>query len=605
MPCNVGTETDLPQQTIGDIYCSAGCLETAIYTDHGSGSITIDSLDVLLFNNPIFTGSPVKYTVAGITETMTDQTMNYIVADYNAGNPILRVITDVELITESDIIPILSVFRDGAYPLEIQDWDSLGKGLSNKLHQSIVKTQRYRRASGLGLSEYGTRNVNCSAGVVWVGAVKYDLEAIASSIDNILYFARSGGAWSLSAVQQYNNTQYSDGTNTHTLTNDRYAVNWLYRGVEDFKHLYMVLGSGDYKIDEALLSQPPSNLPPKITSHAMLIGRIIVQKSASSALYIQSAFDLAFSSAGVTVHNELSGLQGGTSSQYYHMTSGQHGALGALGSLTSGAVLYAGSGGVIANKPEELFFAWDTNRFGIGTNSPTVKFQIGNNSEQITQKIYCGGANKAPVFSFFNAGSAEGVVFQTQSRFGMAMTGGVANYQDATLEATGGVFLDSNNRVMFGASTNPLGRRVTIAGGTDEIKLAVRGASAQQSYFLQTWENSSTGAVAHMTSAGNFRAQGISFGSRFISNTDQGVIDTDYLILASANGTSFILTLPLAGQNSGGRCLVIKRVDSNKLTTITVKGNGVEAIDGSNTITLNFQYQCVTLISDAIQWHIA
>lgn len=306
----------------------AGANTTPTYTDHGDGSITVNSLTAQLYDNATFLGKSHTYTLPALTTALTDGVMNYIVGDYNSGTPIMRVTTNVDEITESSIVPIISVFRDGLYPLEVQNWDSLGRGLANKLHQSIVKTQRYRRASGLSLSESGTRNVTCSSGIVWVGGVKYSLTQIDSASDPIIYFARTGGAWVASTVTQYNNTQYSDGTNTQTLSNNnKYAVNWLYRGVEDLKHLYMVLGTGDYTLEQAQASQPPADLPAKISSHGMLVGRVIVQKSLNTATQINSAFDLTFTQSAASIHNNLTGVQGGTTDEYYHMTATQHAAL--------------------------------------------------------------------------------------------------------------------------------------------------------------------------------------------------------------------------------------------------------------------------------------
>jgi len=117
---------------------------------------------------------------------MTDQSSNYIVADYNSGNPYIHVITDVTLINETTIVPIYSIYRSGNY-LHTQNWDALGLALSNKIHQSIVKTQRYRRESGLILSEYTSHYLNLSTGRVWTGAVPITLDAIASSTDNLLW----------------------------------------------------------------------------------------------------------------------------------------------------------------------------------------------------------------------------------------------------------------------------------------------------------------------------------------------------------------------------------------------------------------------------------
>lgn len=319
-----------------DQLLSAGSLTSPSYTDNGSGNVTIDACTVSLYSNTSFTGLPESYPLDAITVTLTDQTMNYVVGDYNGGTPILKVITNVLLITESDVVPIYSIFRTGSY-LHVQNWDALGLGLSNKIHQSIVKTQRYRRQSGLELSEYGTRNISVLTGIIWCGAVPVTTSTILSATTNFYYLQRTGGNWSLSFVSQYNNTEYSDGTDTQTLTANRYAVNYVYRGIEEQNHAYLVLGTGDYKLNEALASQPPSSLPAVISSHAILVGRIIVEKSAETAYSIESAFNTLFTPSPTTVHNDLAAIDGGAAGEYFHLTNAQHTvAITAASSLADG-----------------------------------------------------------------------------------------------------------------------------------------------------------------------------------------------------------------------------------------------------------------------------
>lgn len=303
----------------------AGAVEAPSFTDNGGGSITVNALKVNLWDNATFAGFASEYTVGPITATLTDLVTNYIVADYNDGSPILRVTTDVNEITESNIVPIYTIFRSGTM-LHTLDWDTLGRGLANKIHQSIVKTQRYRRESGLAISESGTRNVNLSAGAIRVGANPVSLSSIASSTDNITYFERTGASsWNTTFVTQYNNTQYWNGTTNATLTDGRYAVNWLFRGVESQKHLYMVIGEGDYNLAQAQASQPPANLPGNITSHGLLVGRIIVVKNGATATQIDSAFNIVFTQQAASNHSDLGGLNGDP--DYYHLSQAKYNAV--------------------------------------------------------------------------------------------------------------------------------------------------------------------------------------------------------------------------------------------------------------------------------------
>jgi hypothetical protein len=218
------------------------------------------------------------------------------------------------------------------------------------------------------------------------------------------------------------------------------------------------------------------------------------------------------------------------------MTLAQHEDLGALGSLTAGSVVFAGTNGVLAQDNAKLFWNNSTKRLGVGTASPTVKFQVGDNADQSAAKIFSGGANKAPVLSLFHTGSSEGVIVQTAGGLAFASTGGLANYNDTTIAAMGGMRLDASNRLVIGG-TNANNCRAFIDGTADEVKLGVR-ASASQTKNLQEWQNNAGGAIAYVSAAGNFRANGLSFGRRTIANDDQGVIASDYLLLAYATAVA-------------------------------------------------------------------
>lgn len=275
-------------------------------TDNGDGSVTIGDnghYHLAVVENGHDSDT---FFINGGTFVLNNLQQNYIVANYNSGSPVVQHITDVTLINETTIVPIFSIFRNGNF-LHIQNWDTLGLALANKVHQSIVKTQRYRREYGLILSEYGTRNLKLLAGRVWVGAVPVDLTEINTDVDNLYFWYHSAGVWTVSAQTQYNNTQYDNGTNLVTLTSNRYAVNWVFRGVESQKHLYVVVGTGDYTLNQAQAATIPT-LPPAISSHAVLVSKIIVQNGSNTATSIQSAFDVQFSAAPTANHTDLTNL---------------------------------------------------------------------------------------------------------------------------------------------------------------------------------------------------------------------------------------------------------------------------------------------------------
>lgn len=286
-------------------YLSAGVLIKPVYSDLGTGHLYVGNTGTYtVFPSADGSGTPVLYTgVTGFTGmTMTDGSVNYVVLNYNSGSPAIQVLTSDATINETTIIPIVAAYRDGNN-LHIWDYDQTAMALSNKLSHSILKTSPLRWETGFEITESGTRNVNVAGGTIWRGATEHILSSFASGSTNMTFFYHVASAWTSSSIATYNNTQYDNGTDLVTLGSGRYAVNFIYRGVETTDtDVYYVLGSGDYTIAEARNAQPPTkaNLPIIISSHAMLIGRIIVQKSVNTALQIDNAFGGFFFPTSVT-----------------------------------------------------------------------------------------------------------------------------------------------------------------------------------------------------------------------------------------------------------------------------------------------------------------
>ena len=289
---------------------STGCILQPSYTDNHDGSITIGNNGLYnLYRHADGSGLIRTFEISGDTFTLSNNSTNYIIADYNSGNVIIRVTIDVTEINETTIIPLYTIYREGK-KLHLLDWDSLGLALVNKIHQSIVKTTRYRLQSGLELGETPTRVVTLSGGIVWYGANSINLSGFTSTGDTLYFCYHSGGTWYIqSGITQYNNLQYDDGTNLRYLNPNKYAVNYIYRGIEsDDTECYMVLGQDNYQLIDAQASLPPPNLPPIITSHAMLVGRIIVQQGINTAYQIDSIFSAAFALSSSVAHSDLSNL---------------------------------------------------------------------------------------------------------------------------------------------------------------------------------------------------------------------------------------------------------------------------------------------------------
>lgn len=295
---------------------SAGATVEPTYTYNSiDNTIDLNACCVSIYNNPEFIGASKQYDFDPINLQLLDSATNYVVADYNLGTPTLRVTQDVEEINESTIVPILTIYVKNGF-VHTLNWNELGRGLSNKIHQRLVKTNRYAYESGLAVSAHDGLKFTIQSGVVWYGVKRQYLTELLSDLDTASLVYPNGD---VTPITQFNNTQYMSGNTLVTVTNNRYVVNWLYRGIEEEKHAYIMLGMGDYSLSEAINAEIPV-APSIITSHARLVAKVIVLKDALTPHTIQSAFDQQFRFASPVVHNDLSGLNVG---DFQHLTSSE------------------------------------------------------------------------------------------------------------------------------------------------------------------------------------------------------------------------------------------------------------------------------------------
>lgn len=326
--------SNITEQDLIENIRSAGVVDLPTFTYNNNGTCTIGTGQFSLYDNTEYRGVPRAFIINAATLALTDNSENYILANYNSGTPIYEVVTSVppSNTTDSDRIPVYSAYRFGN-DVHYFDWDHLALGLAEKLNQRFRRTDRFHIDNGLGLSEAPTRQIQIASGQVWAGANLVTLDSINSSSPETHYYYHQSGSWVRGNLTQYNNTQYDNGTNLVTLTNNKYAVNWIYRSVQTVGALYMILGNGDYSLIEAQASAEPPK-PIEISTQAVLVGRIIVLKGASTATQIDRVIDRTFGASSTVSHNDLSDIQGGSASERYHLSLVQHSMLSASGSFS-------------------------------------------------------------------------------------------------------------------------------------------------------------------------------------------------------------------------------------------------------------------------------
>jgi len=229
------------------------------------------------------------------------------------------------------------------------EFGNQGAGLANKLNDRFIMTDRFGWESGLSLFlSASTGVVAATSGVAWNGPNRQTLTAVDSSGSTFFKNYHSGGTWTYTTTgKTINNTYYDNGTDIVSVTAGKYLINWYFRGQEVDSHLYEVYGNSEFdNVSLAQLSTEPS-LPELITSHAILLGRIIVQVGASTGI-TESSFNTVFKSTQVTSHGDLTNLQGGTGGQYYHLTSNQYNNLALTNTNNNFSVLQSFNNGLSA-----------------------------------------------------------------------------------------------------------------------------------------------------------------------------------------------------------------------------------------------------------------
>jgi len=148
--------------------------------------------------------------------------------------------------------------------------------------------------------------------------------------------------------------------------------------------------------------------------------------------------------------------------------------------------------------------------------------------------------------------------------------------------------------------------RADINSALDAIVSLNSGASAPSTTFAYMWWADTTNAVLKQRDSGNttWVVRGTLDSDRVISKTTTYTValaDYGKLVLCSASGGAFTITLPAAATAGDGFVVALKRTDSGT-NVVTVDGNGAETIDGATTHGLRRQYDSIVLVSDGSNW---
>jgi hypothetical protein len=321
----IGAATYDSVQDFINLISSSGITSGGAITDAGGGTINVAAgtgfiriadTDVAELKSFDFAAS------AGIV--IPANTTRYIGVEYNAGAPQITVRTTSVFDLDTEF-PLGTVVNEaGTLHIINRPWHTYD-AISNIIERfdAIIAVQRDNRIpGGVILSGTGTRNVALTAGQLMGRLEEYPITAKDTSVSGSFEsYHRDGlgGFTNTSGLTQWPNDKYDDNSGVlATMTNDYFASLWFYVTTDD--KVVFQYGRAEYATVGELqqADAPPTTFPARLSQMALLVGRIIFQKGASSPFSVQTVFANQLTLGSVTDHGNLSGLADDDHLQYFN-----------------------------------------------------------------------------------------------------------------------------------------------------------------------------------------------------------------------------------------------------------------------------------------------
>lgn len=311
-------------------FIHAGRLWGGEITDNGDGTVDvgdgaglIKSDEASIGTSPTAInegqGSTVEFVSWSTTTiTLVSDAYNYIYYDGSTGS--VDVTTTFSDISDTRDFTLGRVYLQGTSEAHIRLcgtnlWD-YGRRVQ------LFGEERFpvERADGLQVGNPSGLYISHTAGVLWAELInRFTVTSFDSSgTDTFNYWYRDGaGGWTRTTGNtEVDNLNYDDGTGTLAeLGNNDFGVHWIYVTHEGEVHL--IYGRSSYNtLSVATEATPPPDIPPLVGSYGTLLGRAIVEKSASTLSQLDSAFVEQFTTTAVTDHGNLAGLSDDDHTQY-------------------------------------------------------------------------------------------------------------------------------------------------------------------------------------------------------------------------------------------------------------------------------------------------
>jgi hypothetical protein len=571
---NTGTLNNL----IKDAF-STGWIEGGVITDAGGGNIDIAIGEGFIrsSNSPTATLYYVDWN-ALTGQAVPSNTTRYIVVYYNAGSPVVQLLSAapangheyIYLGEAHNIAGTLEIHNDpqpaGDAIKRLQDWS-----------EGVIGT---RVVSGEVVTDPSapSRKLKITAGEYWDHHfLQYTDAAIDTSGAGVFrtYYRNGAGDWIRTAsVTDWPNTQYDNGTGTlATMTAGYYSNLWVLRSFSGY--FAVMYGQAEYTTLEDAYNEIPPTRPEELDEHGFLAAQITFQKSATAPDRIKDKRPIV----GAEITGSSAADDGGNVL-----------AAGTQTAQSVGTVMFSNSNGIT---------------FGMSNSSVITASHNG-----LTTAALSNHSHGNPTLNLTNL---SGTTASNSAGFTLSLSAGAGGAGDGvnilaagsqTANTTGTVLFNNGNGITFGMSNSSV---ITAShnGLTSQSNLAISAANGSFTFQTATFANSngvsfSTGTQGIFASHNAITSQSAqTVGLYAVSNTtgqsSSSTFDARTLSFAGAgvasvgySAGSVIISVPAGGGAAGSNTLGMSNLGNTAGTTGVVSGSALAVyFAGGANITIS------------------
>jgi len=249
------------------------------------GKYVIPTCLAFLWSEPGFEGYFGEYIIPESQAFTLAAGANYIGINFNTGSPIYSIYSDFSSFDFSSIIPVVTVLNF-ASGISVIPWGQTGYGLPEKRLKLQIDRKHFEVMDAYTLTA-ADLYIQLGEIVVNNGVAEITCEAVdTETVDNDMYlhYKDSSSVWQNTKVTQIDNLQYQGASGLANLGSGEFVINNIFRVPGSVNPLlFSVLSNKFTSLQSALNSKDVTDLPTMFKGTAVLVGRVIVEKSAATA----------------------------------------------------------------------------------------------------------------------------------------------------------------------------------------------------------------------------------------------------------------------------------------------------------------------------------